>query len=40
MENLRLHALVAYLKKHGSATYAELMKEFAVSSATIHRDIV
>ena len=39
MKNLRTYAILEYLKKKKRCTHAELMARFAVSSATINRDI-
>lgn len=39
MEKLRTRLILDYLRKHKSCTLAELMQEFNVSSATIHRDV-
>ena len=39
MEKLRTHRILEYLKRRKSCTIAELMAEFKVSSATIHRDV-
>ena len=39
MEKLRTTLILDHLRKRRRATVAELMKKFAVSSATIHRDI-
>lgn len=39
MKNIRTFAITDYLKKKQYCTLEELMKQFKVSSATIHRDI-
>lgn len=39
MKNIRTYDILEYLKKHRRCSLAELMKEFNVSSATIHRDV-
>ena len=39
MKNLRTYDILEYLKKRKRCTLAELMRKFAVSSATIHRDV-
>lgn len=39
MEKLRTRLILDYLRKHKSCTLEELMQEFKVSSATIHRDV-
>ena len=39
MEKLRTLRILEYLKRRKSCTIAELMAEFKVSSATIHRDV-
>lgn len=39
MKNLRTYDILAYLKKKKRCTLDELMQRFAVSSATIHRDV-
>ena len=39
MEKLRTHLILDYLRKKRRCTLAELMDEFGVSSATIHRDV-
>lgn len=37
MDNLRTKRIYDYLKKHETCSFAELMRHFGVSSATIHR---
>ena len=37
MENLRAKQIYEYLKQHEICSFAELMKQFRISSATIHR---
>ena len=37
MDKLRTRQILGYLKKNGTCSFAELMKVFGVSSATIHR---
>lgn len=37
MDKLRIRQIYDYLKRHESCSFAELMKQFKVSSATIHR---
>lgn len=39
MEKLRTRLILEYLRKHKSCSMSELMREFNVSSATIHRDV-
>ena len=39
MENLRRKMIISYLKRKKTCTLKELMEEFNVSSATIHRDV-
>ena len=39
MENLRRKLIISYLKRKKTCTLKELMEEFDVSSATIHRDV-
>lgn len=39
MEKLRTHLILEYLQRKKRCTLTELMREFAVSSATIHRDV-
>ncbi len=38
MENLRRKMIISYLKRKKSCTLKDLMEEFSVSAATIHRD--
>jgi len=37
MDKLKTRKILAYLKQHGSCSFAELMDEFGISSATVHR---
>ena len=39
MEKMRTHLILDYLKRRKRCTFAELMRKFGVSSATIHRDV-
>ncbi len=39
MDNLRIRKIINFAKERKSCSIAELMEEFGVSSATIHRDI-
>ena len=39
MENLRRKMIISYLKQKKTCTLTELMEEFKVSSATIHRAV-
>jgi len=39
MDKLRTRLILAHLREHRSCTLAELMAQFHVSSATIHRDV-
>ena len=39
MDNIRVRRILAYVKARKSCTLKELMAEFGVSSATIHRDV-
>lgn len=39
MDNLRIRKIVNFVKERKSCSIAELMEQFGVSSATIHRDI-
>ena len=39
MEKMRTHLILDHLKRRKRCTFAELMRKFGVSSATIHRDV-
>ena len=39
MDNIRIRRILAYVKARKSCTLKELMEEFRISSATVHRDV-